>query len=60
MRNLRLTLLAFVAFLSWGTLKAVNPFLPLWEYIPDGEPYVFEDPDRPGHSACMYTARMTR
>lgn len=27
---------------------AVNPFLPLWEYIPDGEPYVFEDPDNPG------------
>ncbi len=26
-----------------------NPYLPLWEYIPDGEPYVFEDPDRPGH-----------
>lgn len=22
--------------------------MPLWEYIPDGEPYVFEDPDRPG------------
>ena len=25
-----------------------NPFLPMWEHIPDGEPYVFEDPDRPG------------
>ena len=25
-----------------------NPYLPLWEYIPDGEPYVFEDPDQPG------------
>jgi hypothetical protein len=25
-----------------------NPFLPLWEHIPDGEPYVFEDPDNPG------------
>ena len=25
-----------------------NPFLPLWEHIPDGEPYVFEDPDQPG------------
>ena len=24
-----------------------NPFLPLWEHIPDGEPYVFEDPDHP-------------
>ena len=28
--------------------SAVNPFLPLWEYIPDGEPYVFDDPDNPG------------
>lgn len=27
---------------------AQNPFLPLWEYVPDGEPYVFEDPDCPG------------
>jgi len=25
-----------------------NPYLPLWEHIPDGEPYVFEDPDQPG------------
>ena len=25
-----------------------NPYLPLWEHIPDGEPYVFEDPDNPG------------
>ena len=25
-----------------------NPFLPLWEHIPDGEPYVFEDPDNEG------------
>lgn len=52
MKNLRLTLLALAALLAWGTpqrMAAVNPFLPLWEYIPDGEPYVFEDPDRPGH-----------
>lgn len=28
--------------------SAQNPYLPLWEYIPDGEPYVFEDPDKPG------------
>lgn len=27
---------------------AANPYMPLWEYIPDGEPYVFEDPDHPG------------
>lgn len=25
-----------------------NPYLPLWEHVPDGEPRVFEDPDRPG------------
>ena len=24
------------------TLSAQNPYLPLWEFIPDGEPYVFE------------------
>ena len=31
-------------------LKTVgNPYLPMWEHIPDGEPYVFEDPDNPGH-----------
>ena len=30
------------------SLGAQNPYLPLWEHIPDGEPYVFEDPDNPG------------
>ncbi len=25
-----------------------NPYLPLWEHLPDGEPKVFEDPDNPG------------
>ncbi len=30
------------------TAHSQNPFLPMWEYIPDGEPYVFEDPDNPG------------
>lgn len=33
---------------SFSTAIAQNPYLPLWEYIPDGEPYVFEDPDKPG------------
>ena len=23
--------------------QAVNPYLPSWEYVPDGEPYVFGD-----------------
>jgi len=26
---------------------AGNPYLPLWEHLPDGEPRVFEDPDNP-------------
>ena len=25
-----------------------NPYIPLWEHLPDGEPRVFEDPDNPG------------
>lgn len=28
--------------------SAQNPYLPLWEHVPDGEPRVFEDPDNPG------------
>jgi len=36
-----------VAFISVD-IYAQNPYLPMWEYIPDGEPYVFEDPDTPG------------
>ena len=31
-----------------GLMTPGNPYLPLWEHIPDGEPYVFEDPDKPG------------
>jgi len=30
------------------TSVAQNPYLPLWEHVPDGEPRVFEDPDNPG------------
>lgn len=25
-----------------------NPYMALWEHVPDGEPYIFEDPDHPG------------
>ena len=25
------------------TKQALNPYLPSWEYIPDGEPHVFGD-----------------
>lgn len=28
--------------------STANPYLPLWEHTPDGEPRVFEDPDNPG------------
>ena len=40
--------LALIALAPCESVRAVNPFLPLWEYIPDGEPYLFEDPDNPG------------
>ncbi len=43
---LQLTL--FISLFFSLPSAAANPFLPLWEYIPDGEPYIFEDPDRPG------------
>lgn len=28
--------------------SVANPYLPAWEFVPDAEPYVFEDPDNPG------------
>ena len=31
-----------------SSVLAQNPYLPLWEHVPDGEPRVFEDPDSPG------------
>ena len=35
---------------------AGNPYLPLWEHLPDGEPRVFEDPDNPGNTALTSSA----
>jgi len=43
-----LTLITFLLMAGSLSLLAQNPYLPMWEYIPDGEPYVFEDPDCPG------------
>ncbi|MBQ5461410.1 MAG: hypothetical protein IIT55_06180, partial [Bacteroidaceae bacterium] len=43
----RLSSLLLGAMVTLST-SAQNPYLPLWEYISDGEPYVFEDPDCPG------------
>ena len=59
LRNLMLcstALLAIAACQNQSQLSTVNcqlstvgnPYMPLWEHIPDGEPYVFEDPDQPG------------
>lgn len=44
----RIFLSAFAATLILGMGVAQNPYMPLWEHIPDGEPYVFEDPDNAG------------
>ena len=41
-------LLSLMCFFALATANAQNPYLPLWEHLPDGEPRVFEDPDHPG------------
>lgn len=38
----------FSLFIATMGMKGQNPYLPLWEHLPDGEPRVFEDPDQPG------------
>ena len=43
-KNIVFFLLSSVALATF----AVNPYLPLWEHLPDGEPRVFDDPDNPG------------
>ena len=43
-KTIMLAALAAVPFKAY----AQNPYMPMWEYVPDGEPYVFEDPDQPG------------
>ncbi len=46
--NLLILSLAPILVELSGEAFAQNPYMPLWEFIPDGEPYVFEDPDCPG------------
>ncbi len=41
-------LFAACALFAVSSASAQNPYLPLWEHLPDGEPRVFEDPDQPG------------
>src|SRR5436305_10880511 len=65
-----MVLMAAVLPLSGGVLRAAdapardvgksyhatgNPYLPLWEHVPDSEPRVFEDPDKPGHYRLYIT-----
>ncbi len=42
------TFILATVLLSGWSLQAQNPYLPLWEHLPDGEPRVFDDPDNPG------------
>lgn len=46
--NLKKTLISSALALYVAGANAQNPYLPLWEHLPDGEPRVFEDPDNPG------------
>ena len=45
MKKINILLMGLFCSLS---VSAQNPYLPLWEHVPDGEPRVFEDPDNPG------------
>jgi len=46
---------------SKNVAEAANPYLPLWEHIPDGEPRLFEDPDHPGkYRVYIYGSHDTR
>ena len=44
----RWSFLFVVFYFLFSSVAAQNPYLPLWEHVPDGEPRVFEDPDNPG------------
>lgn len=41
-------IIILILYLLGVASKGQNPYLPLWEHIPDGEPHLFEDPDCPG------------
>ena len=47
-------------FSGGSAAQAANPYLPLWEYIPDGEPYVFEDPDTGEDRVYIYGSHDTK
>ena len=39
------------------TLSAQNPYLPLWEFIPDGEPYVLRILTVPASTVFIFMVR---
>ena len=62
MHNMKTGFITFLLMIcSCILMNAQNPYLPMWEYVPDGEPYVFEDPDNPGKSRIyIYGSHDTR
>ena len=63
----KILLICVVSVILWQVLglnssvHAANPYMPLWEHIPDGEPRVFEDPDNPGqYRVYLYGSHDTR
>ena len=66
-RSISTFVLLFVMVLGTLTLfpaakvRAANPYLPLWDHMPDGEPRKFEDPDNPGkYRIYVYGSHDTR
>ena len=62
MRQTVLTIISLLTCLTYATAQDYgNPYLPMWEHIPDGEPYVFDDPDCPGKQRVyIYGSHDTR
>ncbi|HOB08384.1 MAG: family 43 glycosylhydrolase [Limnochordia bacterium] len=63
----KLLLICAVCAVLWhlaglhSQVQAANPYLPLWEHVPDAEPRVFEDPDNPGrYRLYVYGSHDTR
>ena len=48
MKRISQSLLFIIFSFLFSSVAAQNPYLPLWEHVPDGEPRVFDDPDQPG------------
>ena len=61
MKRTALTIITALGIISAMAQTYGNPYLPMWEHIPDGEPYVFDDPDNPGKQRVyIYGSHDTR